>query len=32
MEPKGTDAWIIHKLDVKADRHVVHYYYRRGEE
>lgn len=32
MEPKGTDAWIIHRLDVEADRHVVHYYFRRGED
>ena len=32
MEPKGTDAWIIHKLDVEADRHVVNYYFRRGED
>ena len=27
MEPPGTDAWIIHRLDVEANRHVVHYYF-----
>ena len=27
MEPLGTDARIIHRLDVEADRHVVHYYF-----
>lgn len=32
MEPKGTDAWIIHRLDIEKDRHVVHYYFRRGED
>ena len=32
MLPPGTDAWIIHNLDVGADRHVVHYYYRPGGE
>lgn len=32
MRPKDTDALIIHRLDVDADRHVVNYYYQRGEE
>lgn len=32
MRPKNANAWIIHKLDVEAERHIVHYYYRRGEE
>jgi hypothetical protein len=32
MQPFGTDAWIIHKLDIEADSHIVHYYYQRGEE
>ena len=27
MEPPGTDAWIIHRLDVEDDRHVVRYYF-----
>jgi hypothetical protein len=27
LEPPGTDARIIHRLDVEADRHVVHYYF-----
>lgn len=31
MRPPRTNAWIIHALDVEADRHVVHYYYKRGE-
>lgn len=32
MRPFGSDAWIIHELDIEADSHVVHYYYQRGEE
>ena len=32
MLPPDTNAWIIHSLDVGMNRHVVHYYYRRGEE
>ena len=27
LEPPGTDARIIHRLDVEANRHVVHYYF-----
>ncbi len=30
MLPPDTNAWIIHTLDVEADSHVVHYYYRLG--
>lgn len=29
MRPKGSNAWIVHTLDVEADRHLVHFYYRR---
>jgi len=32
MGPYGSDAWIIHELDIERERHIVHYYYRRGEE
>ena len=32
MEPPGTDAWIVHTLDLEKDTHVVHYYFRLGEE
>lgn len=30
--PRGTNAQILHNLDIEDDRHEVHYYYRRGEE
>lgn len=32
LMPAGTDARIIHRLDVVANRHEVHYYYDTGEE
>jgi len=32
MWPRGTNAQIVHNLDVEDDRHEVHYYYRSGEE
>ncbi len=32
LTPAGTDARIIHRLDVVANRHEVHYYYDTGEE
>ncbi len=32
LMPVGTDARIIHRLDVVANRHEVHYYYDTGEE
>jgi len=32
MFPRGTNAHIVHNLDVEDDRHEVHYYYRSGEE
>ena len=31
MLPSGTDAWIIHNLDVEEDSHTVHYY-KHGKE
>ena len=32
MKPPGTNARIIHRLDVEHDDHVVHYYFRPGTE
>lgn len=32
MFPRGTNAHIVHNLDVADDRHEVHYYFRSGEE
>ncbi len=32
MFPSGTNAHIVHNLDVADDRHEVHYYFRSGEE
>lgn len=32
MHPQDTDALIVHMLDVDAGRHVVNYYFWRGEE
>jgi hypothetical protein len=32
MFPQGTNAHIVHNLDVADDRHEVHYYFRSGEE
>lgn len=32
MFPRGSNAHIVHNLDVEDDRHEVHYYFRSGEE
>lgn len=32
MFPRGTNAHIVHNLDIEDDRHEVHYYFRSGEE
>jgi hypothetical protein len=32
MFPKGSNAHIVHNLDVADDRHEVHYYFRSGKE
>lgn len=32
MFPRGTNAHIVHNLDIADDRHEVHYYFRSGEE
>ncbi len=32
MFPRGTNAHIVHNLDVADDRHEVHYYFRSGKE